>query len=176
MSATVFVSSSNTNLELIATLYDVAPDGNGARITHGVVLGSQRELDAGKSWTDTTGVLARPWATQTHDSYLTPGEVYRVDIPLFPRQWGLQSGHQLRVELTTQTAPELAQAFVGTDPCHLTKPQGETLPGGTYTIVRGAETPAAVHLPQLPPKVFPTAASGVTPTSGGISEPLDWGS
>lgn len=201
MSATVYATSSNTNLVLIATLYDVAPDGTTSKITRGAVLGSQRALDEDRSWTDdskscdesshpkscndkswndargpdTRGTLIRPWIKQTKDSYLTPGRVYRFDIALLPRQWGLQRNHRLRLELTTKTPADVCAAFQGSDPCLYTEPQLATVPGGVYSILHGPAWPSALNLPQLDAMAFRTATSGVTPTSGVWTEPLDWG-
>src|SRR5262245_48470764 len=52
ISATLYASSSNTNLEIIARLYDVAPDGGTTLVSRGAILGSQRALDPAKSWRD----------------------------------------------------------------------------------------------------------------------------
>lgn len=171
MSVTVNASSSNTNLELVGFLYDVAPDGTTTEITNGAVLGSQRALDADKSWYDTDGKLIYPYTLQQDDDYLTPGEVYRFDIGLFPRLWSIAPGHAVRLTLTTQMPKAFCDAaYFGSEPCHLTAPQTRTLPGGTYVVVHGL-----VNLPLLPHKVYPTATSAPTPTSSGVSLPLDWG-
>ncbi|HEV2898604.1 MAG TPA: CocE/NonD family hydrolase C-terminal non-catalytic domain-containing protein [Pseudaminobacter sp.] len=57
ISATIFASSSNTNLELIAALYDMAPDGFEQPISMGAVLGSQSRLDTERSWMDEDGTV-----------------------------------------------------------------------------------------------------------------------
>jgi uncharacterized protein len=171
MSVTVHASSSNTNLELVGFLYDVAPDGTATEITNGAVLGSQRELDKTKTWHDTDGKLSYPYTLQAFDDYLTPGEVYRFDIGLFPRQWSIAPGHAVRLTLTTQMPQAFCDAaYFGSEPCQLTAPQTRTLPGGEYVIERGL-----INLPLLPHGHFPTAASGPTPTSNGVVLPLDWG-
>jgi uncharacterized protein len=172
----VYASSSNTNLELIATLYDVAPDGTATKITDGVVLGSQRQLDPRLSWYDAAGDPERPFLSQTHDVYLAPGKPYRFDIPLLPQQWAITPGDSLRLTLTTQELTTLcATATFSTEPCYNTAPQKQTLPGGTYSIRTDRQHPSALSLPLLPYEQFRTANSRVTPTSGGIVEPLDWG-
>jgi len=43
-----------------------------------------------------------PWQRLERDAYLTPGQIYRFELALAPRQWGLRPGHRLRLELTTQ--------------------------------------------------------------------------
>jgi predicted acyl esterase len=170
ISVTVNAKSSNTNLELVGFLYDVAPDGSTTEISNGAVLGSQRALDASKSWHDTSGKLIYPYTLQEVDDYLTPGQLYRFDIGLFPRLWSLAPGHALRLTLATQMPKDFCDAaYFGSEPCYLTTPQQQTVPGGEYVIESGS-----VNLPLLPHGCFATAASAPTPTSNGVSLPLDW--
>jgi predicted acyl esterase len=176
IATTVYASSNNTNMELIAKLYDVAPDGTATFITQGTVLGSQSQLDPGKSWTDRSGHSIRPWTLQNQDIYLTPNQVYKLNIMMFPTQWAVAPGDELQLQLTTQTPSSDCASAIGLEPCYLTTPQLASIPGGTYTILDGREYPSSVNLPLLPYMAFPTAASGATPTSNGVPEPLDWGS
>ena len=189
ISATVYARSSNTNLALVAKLYDVAPDGTAERVSMGAILGSQRALDPDWSWTDQNGTMIWPWPTLERDDFLTPGEVYRLDIPLAARQWGIAPGHRLRLELTTQSpsdvCPEEGDVSLVSEPCRLTAPQQETLPGGTYAVLFGPEHPSALHLPQLPWQAFPDVRSGPPPADWAegaedstyldFTLPLDWG-
>ena len=170
ISATIFASSSNTNLELIAKLYDVAPDGTAALISKGALLGSLRALDLEKSWTDTNGTIIWPWQTWDKDVYLTPEQVYRFEISLAARQWGVRPNHRLRFELTTQNPTDICPTsgpppVNGGDVCGMTAPQRATLPGGTYKIKIGPHWPSALNLPQLPLVAFPSAAASVPPTA-----------
>ncbi len=179
IAASVYAKSTNQNLELIATLMDVAPDGSATRITHGTILGSQSAPREGWSWHDDDGRIIRPFAQQQRDEYLSPGRQYRFDIALFPRIWAVAPGHALRLVLTTQTPDNVcapAKPVLQSDPCFLTKPQQRTLPGGVYDIQRGgADAPSSLHLPLLPYQALATATSGTTPTSGGQVQPLYWG-
>jgi predicted acyl esterase len=182
MNATIHASSSNRNLELIATLYDVAPDQTAIPVTHGTVLGSQSAERPSWNWYDANYKLIRPFTAQRGDEYLSPGKVKRFDIALFPRMWSIRPGHSLRLTLTTQTpdstcAYAVTHSVLASDPCYLTAPQMQTLPGGVYQIRRGPSSLAAssINVPVVPYKFFATAAGGVTSTSGGYSEPLDWG-
>jgi hypothetical protein len=187
ISATVYARSSNTNLALIAKLYDVAPDGTAERVSMGALLGSQRMLDPDWSWTDRNSTITRPWPTLRRDDFLTPGEVYRLHVPLAARQWAVAPGHRLRLELTTQSpsdvCPEEGDVALVSEPCRLTLPQQETLPGGTYTVLLGPKHPSALHLPQLPWQAFEAVRSGPPPADWTEEDspyldftlPLDWG-
>ena len=170
-SLSVDAKSSNTNLELVAFLYDVAPDGTTTEITNGAVLGSQRALDPEKTWHDGAGKLIYPYTSQAEDVYLTPGETYRFDVGLFPRVWSLAPGHALRLTHMTQMPKAFCDAaYFGSEPCHLTTPQTETLPGGEYVIAGGL-----VNVPLLPLGWAKPATSGPTPTSNDVALPLNWG-
>ena len=195
ISATIYASSNNTNLVLIARLYDLAPDGSTTLISRGAMLGSQRELDDAKSWSDESGTIIWPWPKLERDDYLNSGEVYRFDISLASRQWGINRHHRLRLELTTQIpdllCPETGLPLLNdTDPCRLTAPQQKTVPGATYTIYFGSESASTLNLPQLPWKSFSAVRSGVVPTLWSehyrrmgdsslgdkvFTLPLDWG-
>ncbi len=167
ISVTAYARSSNTNLALIAKLYDVAPDGTAERVSFGALLGSQHRLDADRSWTGDDGTVIRPWPMLRRDEFLTPGEVYRLEIPLAARQWAVAPNHRLRLELTTQSpseiCPDEGDVALVSEPCRLTLPQRETLPGGRYTLLFGPQYPSALHLPQLPWHAFETARSGPPP-------------
>jgi predicted acyl esterase len=176
-SATVYASSSNTNLELIATLFDVAPDASQTSITFGAVLGSQSALDPARNWYDTNGVLTRPYTSQYRDDFLLPTHTQPFAIALHPRLWSLAPGHSLRLVLTTQAPTDQCANFavaVSILPCFLTAPEQATVPGGTYTIQQSPDWPSALNLPLLPYLCLNTTASGTTPTSGSNTEPLDW--
>jgi predicted acyl esterase len=195
ISATIYATSSNTNLELIARLYDVAPDGKTALITKGAVLGSQRALDKAWTWTDSKGTVTWPWQALAGDDYLKPGKAYRFDIALRPRQWGILPGHRVRLELTTQSPRDVCPPSGmppqnGTDPCRLTAPQQASVPGATYRILYDARTPSTLNLPQLPYMFYPEVPSAVLPTGWNENQrrlidpakgdktfalPLDWG-
>lgn len=186
ISATIRAASSNTNLELIANLYDVAPDGTADRIAMGAILGSQSRIDEGKSWKDANGVITWPWPELLRDDYLTPDEPGDFHIFFGNRQWGIRPGHSLRLTLTTQSPADICPAEgevpMLSEPCRLTAPQRETLPGGIYRIGLEGST---LNLPLMPYQAFPAVASGPAPAAWDESNrrmtpaettlPLDWG-
>lgn len=163
VSASVWVSSTSTNAQIIASLYDVAPDGTAKRLTRGSFVASLRELDPQRSWVDDRGTPVRPYGTFDRDQYLTPGEPVKLDIALDPKMAEIAPGHAVRLVLTTQTPTEDCAATLGTDPCFPTLPQEETLPG-TYTVHRAGDMPSAIHLPLAPLGAYPSAGDGPLPT------------
>ena len=103
ISATIYAASSNTNLQLIANLFDEAPNGDAQRISIGALLGSQSRLDAERSWRDDAGTVTWPWPLLLRDEYLQPDRMQRFELFLALRQWGLAPGHRLRLVLSTQS-------------------------------------------------------------------------
>ena len=163
-------SSSNTNLAVIASLYDVAPNGAAERITFGALLGSQRRLDEERSWRDAEGAIVRPWPTLRRDEYLEPGETVTLHVPLPARQYALAPGHRLRLELTTRSGADVCpeegsygRVALVAEPCRLTAPQASTLPGGEYTLYFRGDAATALHLPVLPAGTLEEARSGPPP-------------
>ena len=180
ISATIYASSSNTNLELIGTLFDVAPDGTATQIATGSLLGSLRAINPQQSWFDRNGVLIQPAHPFLADSYVPAGRTARYDITLYPAVWSLPAGHALRLTLSTQEPASACGSFLTAllpaIPCLLTAPQQATLPGGVYQIDHSRFLPSSVNLPLLPNDYLPAAPSGTTPTSNGLTEPLGWNS
>ena len=179
ISATVYASSTNTNLELIGSLYDVAPDGTETLISYGDVLGSQSQLLESRNWYDERGTLTRPYTAQFADQPLTRGHVQPFAIALNPAVWSIAPGHSLRLLLTTQSPAVDCTSFAvaaGVLPCSYTNPDQLTLTGGVYQVSHSRTSPSSVALPLLPYLCFSTVESGTTPTSGTSTEPLDWAS
>ena len=190
---TLYASSSNTNMVVIAHLYDVDPDGWASYITKGAMVGSLRALNNEKTWYDEEGKLAWPWPDLKEDDYLVPGETYRLDLPLNPRLWALQEGHSLRLVLQTRSEGDRDSGIdvptrpsAGTDPYGLTKPQQETVPGGVYTLFFGGAHTACLQVPFTSPDNYEKVRCGLVPKQfyGPIAErmsgepdrtlPLDW--
>jgi uncharacterized protein len=180
VSASVYASSSNTNMELIATLYDIAPGGKATQITSGALLGSMRAEDHAQNWYASDGVLIQPDHPYTASKYAPAGSTSRYDIKLNPTVWSLLPGHSLRLTLSTQEpsadCDSLLSALAPAIPCLLTAPQQATLGGGVYQIDHTWRLASSVNLPLLPLGSLPVAKSGTTPTSSGLTEPLQWSS
>lgn len=135
VAATVVASSTSTNLNLIATLSDIAQNGSTTKLATGNLVGSLRALDPTRSWYDHNGRIIRPYGRFAKDQPLVPGRSYRLDIPLSAGIAKIAAGHSLRLTITTQTAGPCG-AIVGRDPCFPTAPQQRTLPG-TYKLDLG---------------------------------------
>jgi predicted acyl esterase len=157
----VAARSSRPDVQLIATLNDVAPDGTvktavpGFEVD-GILLGSQRRVDPSRSWHDSHGRLTAPYHPfSIASSQAVPtGSVQGYDIELRPRIWSVQPGHRLQVVLTTQYR-EITPSV----------PQAALLVGGLYDIGYGGSTASYLNLPLLPLNAFPAAGD---PTKVGL--------
>jgi predicted acyl esterase len=179
IAATVWASSNNSNMELIAALYDVDPSGSATQIAVGALIGSMKAVNANNSWLDANGFMVHPDHPFTDDVYLIPGQVERFDIKLSPIVWSVAAGHSIRLVISTQAGPDHCGVHAGFGPfwpCGLTDPQQRTLPGGIYEVQRGGTMATMINVPLMAPSSLPTARSGTTSTSRHQTQPLDWGS
>jgi hypothetical protein len=82
-------ASSNAEVAtFVVKLADVAPDGRSALIVDGSLNGTRR-----LSLTDPTS--------------MKPGEVYELNIPMWPTGWVIKPGHRLRVAISGADFPNL---------------------------------------------------------------------
>lgn len=149
ISASVFASSTTNNLEMIATLQQVAADGTVTPLTSGTVLGSLSADDRKRSWFDDNGTPVRPYGKYDIDRYVPAGTIKRYDFAISPRFVHIQPGSKLRVVFTTQTATDKCTPILGTDPCFPTTPQTASLSGSTVTIYHDATNGSSLNLPLM---------------------------
>jgi hypothetical protein len=72
----------------VAKLADVAPDGHSALIVDGSLNGTRRQ-------------------SYTEPSALKPGEIYELNVPMWPTGWVLKPGHRLRLAVSSSDFPNL---------------------------------------------------------------------
>jgi hypothetical protein len=140
---TVFATSTRPEVELEATLEDVAPSGVSTPLTSGALLGSFRALDTARSWFAPDGRPLLPYHPFTRASAQpvpTGGAVTRFDIEVFPTFARLAAGHRLRVTLDTSDLPHLLP----------TPAQLLSLAGGVYSVQRNAAAASFVEIPLAP--------------------------
>ena len=173
----LFASSSNTNMQFFAEVVDVGPDGKETNITNGSLLASRRAMNPGKSWLDANHRLVRPYLELDRDTYMQPGTMVKLEIPLQPTVWSVEPGHAVAVRISTQAPQDRCAlaANIGPSPvgCVWTKPMLETLPGGIYTVSLGGANPSVANLPLLSYRALPGARPGVT-TADGHQLSGDW--
>ncbi|MCW2966256.1 MAG: peptidase [Solirubrobacteraceae bacterium] len=155
--ATLYVSSSTSDSELVATLEDVAPDGSSFPLTSGALLGSLRATDSAHSWR-IGGRLVMPWHAYSAASRtaMTPGKPERLDVELYPTFARIAAGHALRLTITSGTTALVA-----------TPAQLPGLVGGVYAVQRHAGAASHVDVPLAAPSSLVPSPVGYGPCNGG---------
>lgn len=157
--ATVYATSTAKDTEFVATVEEVAPTGQSVPLTSGALLGSFRQLDAGKSWYDAGNgrliMATHPFTAQSSQP-VVPGEVTRYDITVFPTFAEIPAGWRLRVTLTTGDSPHLGP----------TAPQVASLAGGVYQVQRNASAASYINVPLAPADTFSTPCGALCSAAG----------
>jgi putative CocE/NonD family hydrolase len=145
--ATIYASSNRAEVQLVATLQDIAPDGSSLPLSQGALLGSFRALDNDTSWWTPDHKPLLPYHPYTRESVVgvPTGKVTRYDIEVFPTVARIAKGHQLRLTLTTNDTPHLLP----------TRTQAADLAGGIYDVQRNKVAASFVELPLVASTGFP---------------------
>lgn len=151
ISASFFASSTTANLQLIANVKVVAPDGTATDISSGSVLSSLAANDPARSWTDPNGVPVRPYGKYAAEEPVAAGTVKQYDFSISPRFVAIPAGSKLRLVLTTQAPAASCTPTLGTAPCFPTTPQQASLAGNTTTLYYGPSARSSLNLPLLKP-------------------------
>jgi predicted acyl esterase len=103
LAAVLWVSSSTEDMDLFLTLRNIDPDGNdvletgqqGAPVpvAKGWLRVSHRELDPELSRP------YRPYHRHVRRLYLTPGEIVRVEVEIWPTSMVFKRGHRIRLDI-----------------------------------------------------------------------------
>ena len=112
--ATVWLSSTATDAQVIATISDVDASGTSSGITSGTLVASLRALTSRPCLSIVAdcslyagGQLSEPWHpyTQASQTPLTPGTPTQLDIEIFPTTAVIEPGHSLRLTIATGDFP-----------------------------------------------------------------------
>ncbi|HET7035530.1 MAG TPA: CocE/NonD family hydrolase [Thermomicrobiaceae bacterium] len=120
----LFASSDGDDTEWHVKLTDLTPEGRSLKVSQGCLRASYRRS------------LAAP-------EPLTPGEVTRFDVELWPTHHAFLPGHRLRVTVTSSDFPWFARSMNRFGPL---KSLGEPRVA-TNTIHHGASSPSRIRLP-----------------------------
>jgi putative CocE/NonD family hydrolase len=140
---TLNATADTTESLFVAHIDDVAPDGSSRPLTQGALLGSHRALDPERTWYLPDGTVLKPHHVSTKAAVtpVVPGELTRYDIEIFPTAAVVESGHRLRLTVTTFDFPHLVP----------TAPARKALAGGTYRLHQGGLTPSHLLIPVADP-------------------------
>ena len=130
IAARINATSTTKDVMLVATVSDVGPDGKARTLTEGALLGSNRALDAKRTWRTKDGRILLPYHpyTSAASQPVTPGQSTTYDIQIAPTFATIAPGHRIKVTLASSNFPHLLP----------TAPQLANLAGGIYTIEPGS--------------------------------------
>ena len=172
--AKLFVSSDSDDADLFVVVRAFGPDGGEhtfrgaidphAPVAQGWLRASHRKLDAAKS------TPARPWHPHTEVEPLTPGEIYELDVEIWPTSLVLPAGHRLAVTIQGHDYERAGDdvnrlsnfkndlrgsgPFLHDDPADRPQSAGSPAPGprtaARIALHTGPEHPSNVLLPVIP--------------------------
>jgi predicted acyl esterase len=182
IAAQLRVSTSTTNVQLVVDVFDRAPDGTSAQISHGSILGTLRRTDPDKSWKDSASLPKRPYLALDQDLALTSGEPTALEVPLWPTVWSVEPKHSIVVRISTQPNSADCENPLGVPVgCFPSNPALDSLRGGNFGLHRGGTLGSLISLPLVKRGAFATATSTVSPTADVKASspdarplPIDW--
>jgi uncharacterized protein len=140
----LWVSSSTEDMDVFATLRNIAPDGSDV-----FELGQQGQpVPVGKGWLrashraldPTQSLPFRPFHAHTRRAWLKPGEVVRLDVEIWPTSMVFRKGHRIRLDIQPRDG-------VGSAPyTHYAADYNS----GTNTILAGGAHASYLLLPVIP--------------------------
>jgi uncharacterized protein len=151
VNVTLFASSLGVDTEFYVEVNDIDQDGNMTRLQRGMLKASHRELDPALTDYTPSGDVYRPYHPHTNTllNLLTPAEIYRYEIEVFPLGHVFRAGHRLMIRITTPPIADSIAFYIPT-----------TLPG-VNQIYHDAEHPSSILLPIVPlPPLGPALGCG----------------
>jgi predicted acyl esterase len=160
-SVTVYAASTAREVELTATLNVIGADGKVVKQADGVLLGSQRKLDPGRSWYGTRGILLQPSHpfTKAAQQPVVPDKTTRYDISLLANFTRIDPGQRIQLVLTSQPPANFHSQLAPT-PQELAN-----LAGGVYTLQHNGIAASTLNLPLASPDAFRTSPTDWGPSS-----------
>jgi putative CocE/NonD family hydrolase len=138
--ATLYLSSSTPESEVVATLDVVSTGGSARQVSSGGLLGSLRALDPRRSWRQ-DGKLILPWHPYTSASVhdMPAGQLQRLDVELYPTVTRIAPGERLQLVVTS------GDTALQPSPVQISR-----MAGGQYSIELGGAHPSSVTVPTAP--------------------------
>jgi hypothetical protein len=121
--ATIYVSTNVVDTDIAMKLLDVYPDGRAHNLTEGIARAKYRN-------------------SYSAPELMRPGQVYKVDVELFPTSNWFEAGHRIRIEIAGSDFPNFAR--------NLNTPNsdsGTEMKVAHTTIHHSQQYPSAIVLP-----------------------------
>jgi len=89
----LWVSSETDDMDIVAHLKDMAPDGSVDHLSDGWLKVSHRKLDQNLTRT------FRPFHSHDEEQKMVPGKIYEVDVEVWPVSHVFRKGHRVRLDI-----------------------------------------------------------------------------
>lgn len=141
LQADVWMSSTTEDAVLSVRVDEVLASGRVVPITNGLLLASLRAVDESRS-RYVYGEMVQPYhfLTQEHEQLLTPGEVVKMQVEIFPTSAIIRAGSRLRVSISPSNQAQGVLNLV----------QRQRVEGGVTTIHHGPQYPSSLALLSVP--------------------------
>lgn len=151
---TLFAQSAAPDTEFYVELNDLDADGAVTRLQRGLLKASHRAVDPLLTDYNAEGDVIRPYHphTNTLAHMLSPDQIYRYEIEVFPLGHVFRAGHRLLVRVTTPPGSDSLAFYV------------PTTPPGVNLVYHDAERPSSILLPVVP---LDGVGLGPAPSCGG---------
>jgi len=140
--ADIWIDSSVTEAVVSVRVDEVSPDGSVVLpLTNGLLAATSRSVDESRSrYLDGEMIQPFHYLTAENAAEVVPGEVFKMQIEVFPTSAIIRKGHRLRISISPSNQ---AQGIMNI-------PQQENAVGGVTTIHNSPEYPSSVVLPIVP--------------------------
>jgi len=138
ITATLYIETTAPEMDLFVRIADRnAETGQITPLQRGLLRASHRELDEDRTLYNHAGDIVRPYRPHTNPEPVTPGEVTRYDVEVFPLGHVLYPGHRLVVRVHT---PPATDGLSGYEPSRAP---------GVNTVYHDSEHPSSVLFPMV---------------------------
>jgi hypothetical protein len=121
--ATIYVSTNVVDTDIALKVLDVYPDGRAHNITEGIARAKYRN-------------------SYSAPELMRPGQVYKIDVELFPTSNWFEAGHRIRLEVASSDFPNFARNLNTAN-----SDSGTEMKVAHTTILHSSQYPSAVVLP-----------------------------
>lgn len=139
--ADVWMDTTGENSVLSVRLSEVFADGSSKPLSNGLLLASARAVDESRSrFLDGEMIQPYHYFTQDRADLVEPGEVFKMQIEIFPTSALIRKGQKLRVSIASSNQAQGIVNYV----------LQEQMRDSIVTIHNSAEYPSSIVLPIVP--------------------------
>jgi uncharacterized protein len=154
----LYASLAGTDADFYVSISDLFPDGRVSFLQRGLLKASHRAIDPRRSYYGADGTtLVQPYRPHTNPQPVTPGEITKYQIEIFPLGYIFRPGHRILIQIHT---PPVLEKIWGYTPTHHQP--------AAVTVYHDADHPSSIQWPVVEPDAPIAAATTPCPLPGGF--------